>query len=97
MQNINITKLLDIDAFKIHSKMCDGLAKPKHIKKFILRTASGVSSHIPGSLDSPLIIFTGSKFFKMKMRGKYHLKYLKISNSLTKWRKKESCKHVMFI
>lgn len=52
--------------------MCDGLAKPKLIKKLIILRSIGVRfrSHIPGSLDGALIIFTGSEFLKTKKEGK---------------------------
>ena len=71
-------KLFKVNAFgnskpELYFKICDGLAKPKHIKKLIILRSIGVSSRsqITGRLDSALIIFIGSEFLKTKKRGKH--------------------------
>lgn len=86
-KKINIIKLLNVNAFgnpkpQLYFKVCDGLAKPKHIQKLIILRSIGVRfrSHIPSSIDSALIIFTGSEFVRMKKREKNT--YTNSSNNL---------------
>ena len=73
---IKILKLFKANAFgnskpELYFKVCDGLAKPKHIRKHIILRSIGVSSRpqITGRLDSALIIFRGSEFLQAEKRG----------------------------
>lgn len=76
--SISFIKLFKVNAFgnstpELYFKVCDGLAKPKHIKKLVILRSIGVTSrsHVTGSLDSTLIIFIGSEFLKTKKREKH--------------------------
>lgn len=74
-------KLFKVSAFgnskpELYFKVCDGLAKPKHIRKRIILRSIGVSSRsqiTTGRLDSALIIFRGSEFLQTEKRGNIHI------------------------